>query len=588
MPTWTDVVGTQLGNVVKGHEVLRLDFESVLSTYINPITTAMDLDGQAAPAATAMGAGFRAALSSALNPGGMIRSLMDPYVLQIGTLIKSPNRSTGNTSLMVAPDMVRYMIDNPDALVPAPRFLSRQFTNGATVAGGGNVGGGTVVRCLVTADGQPIENRFADTISFLCEQDISNGALKQREGFSVHGQNLVDPLDYYQAGKGTGLAYLYLNGTGTAITAINSDTAATAGVQNTSFAAGGAGANRVPTGWVATTAATNFDVVADNLNAAAASRTIYRIADSETGGACSVKLKAADTLTQSLAAIQLNNNAPYYLEVAYNAGIGAGNATLQIGLGSYTTTVVLTGGAGWHTLKLPISKNLWLKNFNNGNVAITIGLSAYTSGYVLVDDVRFASFQNAQWNTGTVTNGAYDNQWILIVSEASGSTGQLNFEIGDTFTITDSEIGAEYQRKFHLAYGATMPVSPPGPGAGLAAALAGAGAGNLSNGVYKYVITKVRKISDSDFSESGISAFATVTVADHTTNGKTSESGFPVDTDPGIYGYNLYRTQAGGSTYTYVTQILYANIGTPYVDNASDASIVGNAAPPGGVTIADP
>lgn len=585
MPTWSDVIGTQLGNVVKAHETMRTALVSLNSTYLAPITGSMDLDDQAAPAAAAMAAAARRGLASQLQPGGTIKDFMDPYILQLGTLIKSPNRKGGDTSLMVAPDLVRYMIDNPDALVPAPRFKSRQFTRGTTTAGT-NIGGGTVVRCLVTADGQPIENTWAEKITFKCTQDRSNGALVQREGFDVFGQNLVDALDYYQAGSGSGIAYQYLAGAGTTITAINSDTAAALGVQNTSFGTGGAATNTAPAGWTPTTSANNFDVVADNANAAAASRTIYRVADSENGGACSVKIKAADTLTQLLTNIQLTEESPYYLEVAYNAGIGAGNLTLTIGLGSNTTSIALTGGAGWHTLRLPIDKNLWLKNFNNGNVGITIAVTAYTSGYVLVDDVRFANFANTQFTQSD--NGTFGNQWILIVSEAAGSTGQVNFTIGDSFTITDSEVGAEYQRKFHLAYGATMPVAPPAPGAGLAAALAGAGAGNLSNGVYKYWITKLRKISESDFNESGVSAFATVTVVDHTTNGKVSVSGFPVDTDPGIYGYALYRSQVGGSSGTLVTTILYASIGTPYVDNASDASIAGNAAPPGGITISDP
>jgi hypothetical protein len=588
MVSWANT-WTQIGNVVKAHEVLRSDFESILSTYIATIVSGMSLDTEAAPSATGMAAAFRGGLASMLGPGGVIRSVLDPYVLQLGTLIKSPNRQSGNTSLITAPDLVRYMVDNPDVLVPAPRIQSRQFTRGATSAGVSNIGGGTVVRCLVTADGQPIENTFADTIHFRCDKDVSNGAQKQREGFSVWGQNFVDALDYYQANAGTGLSYLYLDGSGPVITAINSDSAAGAGVQNTSFGQGGAAASTVPPGWTATTSASNFDVVADNSNAAAASRTIYRIADSEASGACSVKIKASDTLTQSLSNVQLSNDAPYYFEIAYNAGIGAGNLTLQIGLGSTTNSVVLTGGAGWHTLRLKIDKGLWLKNFNNGAVALTIAVTAFTSGYVLVDDIRFGSFENVEWNAnGSATNGAYDNQWILIVSEAAGTTGQSNFAIGDTFTITDSELGAENQRKFHLGYGATLPCAPPAPGAGLAAALAGAGAGNLSNGVYKYWITKVRFVSESDVNESGVSALATVTVVDHTVDGKASVSGFPVDTDPGIWGYYLYRSQVGGSTGTRVTTIPYASIGTPYVDNSSDASIVGNAAPAGGITIVDP
>lgn len=589
MPTWNDVVGTQLGNVVKLHEVLRTQLLSDKSTYIDAITSSMDLDTQAAPSATLMASSTRGALASSLRGGvpSMIRGLMDPYVLQIGTLIKSPSRQQSNTSLIVTPDLVRYMLDNPDSLSPAPRFQSREFNNGATTAGGSNVGGGTVVRCLVTADGQPIENRFAEKITFQCTQDRSNGASFQREGFDVYGLNFVDPLDYYQSGAGTGLSFRFLNGQGNPITAINSDTAQTAGVQNPSFATSSTQTNTAPTGWTPTTSANNFDVVADNANATAASRTIYRSSDGESGGAGSVKIKAQDKLTQLFSTnnVQLDNKAPYFFEVAYNAGIGAGNATLKIGLGSNSASVVLTGGAGWHTLRLAIDKNLWLKNFNNGAVGLTIELSAYTSGYVLVDDVRFQSFRNPQWGN---EDGTYGNQWILIVSEAAGSTGQANFTIGDSFTITDTEIGAEYQRKFHLAYGATMPCAPPAPGTGLAAALAGAGAGNLSNGVYKYWITKVRKISESDFNESGISAFATVTVVDHTTNGKVSVSGYPTDTDPGIYGYNVYRSQVGGSSGTFVFQVLYAAIGTPVVDNASDASIVGNAAPPGGITIVDP
>lgn len=585
MPTWNSVQ-SQLGNVVKLHEVYRGYSESLLSTYIATITTSMDLDAQSAPAATSMAVTVRGTFANLLNPGGLIRTLMTPYILQLGTLINPPQNVLGNPGLIVSPYLVRYMIDNPDGLNPAPRYQSRQFNDGPAVPGGGNIGGGTVVRCLVTSDGQPVENRFADVINFRCSQDQTLGALPQREGFDVWGRDAIDSLDYYQAGKGTGLSFLYLNGAGTPITAINSDTSANAGVQNTSFGSGGAQTGTAPASWVPTTSAAHFDVVADNANATAALRTVYRIADSESGGACSVKFKTAnDKLTQLLTNVTLSNVAPYFLEVAYNAGIGAFNGTLTIGLGTNTASIALTGGAGWHTLRLKIDKNLWLKNFNNGAVAITIAISGFVSGYLLVDDLRFDSFKNAKWNSA---NGAYDNQWILIVSEAAGATGQVNFAVGDTFTITSTEIGAENQRKFHLGFGATMPCAPPAPGAGLAVALAGAGAGALSNGVYKYWITKVRQVSETDFNESGISAFATVTVANNAANGKTSSTGFPVDADPGIYGYKLYRSQVGGAVGTLVTTILYANIAVPYVDNASDASIAATASPPGGVTIAEP
>lgn len=97
--------------------------------------------------------------------------------------------------------------------------------------------------------------------------------------------------------------------------------------------------------------------------------------------------------------------------------------------------------------------------------------------------------------------------------------------------------------------------------------LAGAGAGNLSDGDYTYVVTLVNANGEThEGSES-----ATVTVADHTSDGQIDLSSIPIGA-AGTTARKIYRTEAGGSAHKLVATI-NDNTTTSYRDNVADADL---------------
>lgn len=435
---------------------------------------------------------------------------------------------------------------------------SRQFTRGAVTPVGNTkapgasiVGNGAGYRIFCDWAGNPMEASFAEVKQFTCVGDQ----------YSVGGNSYGNPgREQFQVQGATtaleGAFGLTLNGSGLSTTIEGQTTQQSICTNSDLSQNSGAGVATSIAGWTPTSSISNFTIDLTHTFRAL------------TGGLTptSVEITAADTIYQTLTTNAIDPTIPVLPVVAYNRQQDSGLATLILTLGSQSWTLVLAAQTGWNWFVPPnFNKALWYQNFTQNNLKFSVGLSAYTSGGVLIAEPMLlpASFVDGSgW-------------WIL-----GNSTP---FALGDYLTATDEVVESEIQQEMFRQFQVYLPSAPPAPGAGLAAALAGAGAGNLSNGVYKYVITKVRPNS-----ESGISTSVSVTVVNHTTNGQVSVSGFPTDTDPGITGYNIYRTQVGGSSYTYVTQIAYASIGTPYVDNASDASIVGNAAPPAGVTISEP
>lgn len=108
-------------------------------------------------------------------------------------------------------------------------------------------------------------------------------------------------------------------------------------------------------------------------------------------------------------------------------------------------------------------------------------------------------------------------------------------------------------------------------------AAAATSGGNLTNGAYKYVVTYA-----FDGGETLQSAAVTMTSAGANKTG--SLTGIPVSADPRITRRKIYRTQVGGSTYSWVAT-LGDNTTTTYTDAAADttiniASVVATKVPP--------
>lgn len=280
---------------------------------------------------------------------------------------------------------------------------AREFTFGAAVAGGANVGNGTVNVCNVDELAYEIENQTPEVKTLECVEDEHSGAREHEEIFEVRGAHF--DRDRIQVTGSGALARV----------AALSARSSMRYLQNPSFSTLGAGTIAVPTsitGWTATTSIGNFELVESSY---------YRDYDGDTTPR-SLKIKANDSVYQNLSTMRatINPAVPMYLQIAYNRETGLGDGTLTLYLGSQSAAVVLAAQAGWNILRIAVGQDNWHRHWNQENPTVKIGLAGRTTGYVLVDDVVFAPYTNV------------DGKWIAIVG---GSTPFLR---KDVFTITDS------------------------------------------------------------------------------------------------------------------------------------------------------
>lgn len=565
--TWA-TTWTQIANVVQAFEDRRANFALYLAQEAT-IIAALDLDAYNTAEVTNGVRAFRASLDSVARTAG---GLLAGYVLELGRLVSEPERKLGPALVALR----RYMIDNPDALTP-PRIRSRQFVRGTWDAssgnlnnGGVNVGNGTVLRLLVDEDGFPLENTHAETFSLEVVTDRQGGADLWRETFEVKGKPKPDSLTLYQAGFGSGLR----SGDGRQpylASASPDDTKEF--LLNSSFSAYGGSDPAAPTsltGWTFLAGAVT-DVEIDQTAA-----DLYQEGlDESTPGA--LKVKASITIQQKLSDSRRSNleGAPVYIEVPLKGDLAGGwTGDVRIDWGSKSKTITLDGTeVGWFTtLKLPVDKNLYLKNYNQDDIGlkITVTKTSAAATRLLIDSIKVV-----RWK-------AYDNQWILPIS---GRTAWLK---GDRGVFADTETGAKIQRMFHRGLGASLPSAPVAPASAPTVALAGAGAGNVDNGTHSYKVTYRRLISDTDYAESGPSAVSgTVTVADKTVDGKVSLTAIPTGPS-GTSQRRLWRTAAGlavpGPWKLFAT--LNDNTTTVYTDNTADAGLGANVGT--GITDDDP
>ncbi len=112
----------------------------------------------------------------------------------------------------------------------------------------------------------------------------------------------------------------------------------------------------------------------------------------------------------------------------------------------------------------------------------------------------------------------------------------------------------------------------PTPAGTASPALAGAGAGNLSNGAYKYIVTYVTSVGQTNYLLGNLTS--AVTVVDFTTNGQVLISSIPTDATGTATARKLYRTLVGGVGNVYLVTTLANNTTTTFTDNVSDATLL--------------
>lgn len=343
---------------------------------------------------------------------------LDGHMRDWGRFVKS-DFEEGSLALLLT-DIIRHWKDNSITIKSrAPSFAT-------VVAGGSNVGDGTVRRLTVNKDNFVIENMTPELKTLRCIADHNSGADKGKERFRLFGEGAGrDLLEVRGSGEEAGVE-------------INAQHSAFSLLRNSSFdslSGGSISALKGIPNWIVGTDIVNFELDETDLALPAPNdNTTIR----------SLRIKANETLTQKLINIRqsLNPALPFMLRIWFNKTPGAVTAgTLLIRLGSKFVSVNLaTAPANWNFLEMAIDQNLFFENFKEDSLDIRIEVTGLTGTYLLVDDVTFVPW--------TAQNGTF---WILF-------PGRTPFQVEDVFTGTDS-IAADsvIQRSLVFRFGRFFP-----------------------------------------------------------------------------------------------------------------------------------
>lgn len=341
---------------------------------------------------------YRKAANALLNPE-LGRAIIEPI---LRTWVRSFNTegASGDVQTLITRIYDR-MISTSD------RVLYRNFTRGSASAGGGNVGDGTILRLNVDANNMPLEASHSEVKTARCVQDQNSGAERHEERFVVTGEARgKDLLEVSGSGIQAGLRSL---------------SARDSLLLNPSFSSfsGTISALTELSNWTPTTALSNFTLDESNY---------YRDFVGDTTPR-SLIIGANDSVTQKLSVrgTRLSPNVPTFLQVAYNRQIASADGTLRIRMGSQTATVSLSAQTGWNLLRMAIDQNLWLENWTEDEADIYVGVESGSTFGCRVDDVMFV-----QWTP-------IDGSWWLNLG------GATPYQIDDTFTFTDTEVGSIIQ-----------------------------------------------------------------------------------------------------------------------------------------------
>lgn len=372
---------------------------------------------------------------------GLFQALEGDYNDQIvGAILTSRSRVDGalrDAANAVFPILLQYakFLDVPERtaqgilgriydhfIKTGQTIKTRAFTYGTPVASGTNVGNGVIKRLTTDFQGFDIENVHQELKRAECFGDAATGSFRHEERFQFIGEEARrDSLELKGSGRSVEIRAL---------------SARDSLLINPSFSSfGGSAINSLTSigGWTATTDITVHELIEGAGN-------FYRDFQGDTNPRA-FQFNANDKLSQALTVRNtvLNANTPYYLQIAYNRELGAGDGTLTIRMGSTSKSVVLAAQTGWNILSLDIDQNLWTRNFNEADLDIEIELSGNTTGSVAVDDVLFVPW------------AFFDGSWWLVIG------GDTKFALEDKFVMTDTATDAVIQRWLFRMFGRFLP-----------------------------------------------------------------------------------------------------------------------------------
>lgn len=391
-PTEAEAI-IQLQNTVHVIEEIREFGETDATNLLGVLDVAeQSLEGDYSAAIASALSGIRATYAANLTPA-TIRSLLTPVLRHWAR--------AANIEPRLSPEKILDLLHDRMVDTTAARVSSRQFVFGAAVAGGANVGNGTILRATVDRDNFQIQNTFAEVLTFLCDRDMNTGTEEHEEEFEVRGDDSArDAIELLGSGV---------------LGRLKCRSARDSMLRNASLDSF-SGTAAVPTAITSWAVDVIGNVQIDQVN-------FYRGFPGDATPA-SLRLNTNVQVSQALEVAriqQFDPKRPYMLQLAFNRAVGGGDGTLTIRLGSRNIAVVLAAQAGWNILRVAIDQNSWPETFNEDALDIRIELTLRTVGYTLVDDVLLLPFDRIA------------GKWLL------GVGGATNFLQADRFTITDTE-----------------------------------------------------------------------------------------------------------------------------------------------------
>lgn len=399
---------TQLKNGIKPFT----DLEAAAGTIVTSIDAAeQDLEGDTLPAAViSVTAELRARLSSAMD-WTEARRLWDAWAIEVLRIAGLPLDD-------VWARIHRYMFDN------SQDFNARGWTRGAMTAGGSNVGSGEGKRLTVDWEGMELQGGAVEVKTFYCDRDQNTGRRKGAEEFVCRGEDrskdnldwqgsgvVVRPVCARHAGSGPGGSLL----------------------QNPSFDSsfGSESTTKIP-GWVITTGTTT------NITAGTSGFATEPGASAQ-GTLVFAAQAGVLEVTQALSVRLLNmrnERTPMMLSVCYKKSAAGSTGTLNLKLGSKTTSLDLStiGDTNWHVLYFTIDKNLYYRNWREDAPDVEIEVDTGAGGTVTFDRCVLT-----EWDY-------IDGSWFWI---HGGATAFLE---RDVFTATDTGPTAAGSELMYSAY----------------------------------------------------------------------------------------------------------------------------------------
>lgn len=370
------------------------------------------------------------AIRRAIGGARLIAGPMSGHLRDWGRFLDIPQ--TGSIGDIID-RMTQYFDDNSETVE------SRAFTYGAVVAGGSNVGSGTIHRVTTDALGYLIENSTPEVKTFRCVGDANTDTDRNREVFSVRGQTAIDAVELASGGSG-------IDG------ALAVTSPADGLVLNPDFNEFG-GTAAIPTSltnWVVATSGTSA-LAGDGSDVVMKSSIAYLPAPDADTTKYVMTVKITETFSQrlDLGGGTLPIFGPIFAQLAWNRDAGAMTGTIALHVGAVSNSVTMAAQAGWQELNYlatPDGVSSWY--LASAEEALDVKIVVTSTGGTSVD---LANLTVAAYNL-------IDGCWYIIVpGETPFRAGAVAQASGDTFTFTDTCVESQIQRIMWELYGRYLP-----------------------------------------------------------------------------------------------------------------------------------